>query len=270
LLTLESLQPDNRTLPQSVYGKVFPNFPLWRPLRALLRLVLAALWIGGCYIASLAASAYALVSAEGAAIAKKKISRTWFLGMRTLMGMRISRIGPMPQSPYFLVVNHHTWCDLFAVMCLCDAAPLLQKEDATLPFVGRLLSGTQPIYTDRTSEDVPRVNAQIADALQTKKNLVLAPEGIVTPGHMIRRFHSALLQPAVETGKAVHYACISYETPPHCPPPSKCILFGPDQFYRTPDGKIPQSEIELWGPERSFFPHLMGLLAMMDIFTPTE
>jgi 1-acyl-sn-glycerol-3-phosphate acyltransferase len=139
---------------------------------------------------------------------------------------------------------------------------ILQSEDAHLPFLGRLLKGLDPIFVKRQKADTQPCVTRMIQAIDAGKNLVLAPEGVVGPGRVVRRFHPALLESAVQTECPVHYASVAYRTPGGCPPPSKVSLFGPDPFYRTPDGKIPDSELEAWGPERSFLFHFLRFLSI--------
>jgi 1-acyl-sn-glycerol-3-phosphate acyltransferase len=182
--------------------------------------------------------------------------------MRAILGIRIKWIGQPPASPYFLVCNHLSWQEIFVVNCSCDVVCVLQAEDKKLPFVGTLITGIRPIFFRRAREHTPHGIARMVETIQERKNLVLAPEGVVGPGREVRRFHAGLLQAAVQTRCPVHYLSFTYRTPEGWPPPSRVALFGPDPFFRTPDGRIPESELEAWGPERSFFLHLLGILAL--------
>ena len=260
--------PDARGIPEdssekfSTYSWVLAGFPLWAPLRVLLRFSCAVLWIALCYIAFGVASALLLVSKPMGRSARKTISRLWIYGMRGILGIRIKWMGQPPSSPYFMVCNHLSWQDLFVMNCLCDVSCVVQAEDEKLPFVGTLITGMRPIFHRRTRENVFQTIAKMVETIHQGRNLLLAPEGVVGPGREVRRFHAALLDAAIQTGRPVHYLSLTYRTPKGCPPPSKAALFGPDPFLRTPDGRIPESELEAWGPERSFLTHFLGVLAL--------
>jgi 1-acyl-sn-glycerol-3-phosphate acyltransferase len=232
-------------------------------MRVVLRLVIALCWLVASYLASLVGSLLFIFSPKDARRARMRVSRVWFHGMRAIIGMRILRIGDTPKPPYFLVSNHHTWEDLFAIVCMSNASFVLQAEDADYPVITRLLACTDPIYYKQTPEDAPRVTELMCNAIRAGKSLVMAPENIVSPGHMVREFHSDALEAAVVMQKPVHYVSITYRTPDGWPPPSKSVIFGPDPYSRTPDGKFPDSEIEAWGhPPQPFLPHLLRLLAL--------
>ena len=244
------------------FSWVVPGLNVWPPLRVVVRLTSLILWILGCFAAYWCLTALALFSRPLSRKLRKGLSRKWIRGMSAILGLRLLRIGRPPDRPYFLVVNHISWVDLFAMYSLCDAVSVLQAEDEKLPFIGTLMKGLSPIFIRRHRDDVPRGIALITEAIERGDNLLLAPEGVVSPGREVRHFHAALLDAAVQTKCPVHYGSITCRTPEGCPPASEAVLFGPDPFYLTPDGKIPQSELDAWGPERSFFTHLLGLLAL--------
>lgn len=241
---------------------VLAGIPLWGPLRATVRLAAGLFWILSCYLLSLFSSILCFLRVPGATALRERISILWFHGMRAIIGMRIRQIGAQPQQPYFMVVNHLTWGDLFAMMCLCRARYVLQADDGTFPFLGRLVRALNPVFVHRVREDVPHARRTMEEAIEQGDSLLMAPEGVVGPGKEVRRFRAALLDAAVRKEQPVHYASLTYRTPEGCPPPSQSVLFGPDPYFRTPDGKIPQSELDAWGPERSFLLHFLGLLAL--------
>ena len=241
---------------------VLAGIPLWGPLRAAIRLTAALVWLLLCYFLSVIASFFCLLRIPGAAGVRTRVSLLWVHGMRAIIGMRIRQIGTPPEAPYFLVVNHLTWGDLFAMKCLCRARFVLQADDGSFPLLGRLLRALNPVLVHRVREEVPMARRRMEEAIEQGDSLLMAPEGVVGPGKEVRRFRAALLDAAVRKHKPVHYASITYRTPKGCPPPSQAVLFGPDPYFRTPDGKIPQSELDAWGPERSFLPHFLRLLAL--------
>lgn len=232
------------------------------PVRVVVRLTCLTFWVFLCWCALILASTAAFVAPSWAAATRRGISHVWVRCTVRLLGMRIVVKGAVPAPPYLLVINHVTWGDYFLVNRVCDAVCLLQSADENYPFVGRLMKGLDPIFVDRVPEDVPRVKRSMIKAMEEGKNLLMAPEATVSPGKVVRRFHAAFLDPAAQMGRPVHYASVTCRTPHGCPPASKAVLFGPDPFYRTANGRIPDSELEAWGPERSFLMHFLRLLAL--------
>jgi|WetSurMetagenome_2_1015567.scaffolds.fasta_scaffold93198_2 1-acyl-sn-glycerol-3-phosphate acyltransferase len=221
-------------------------------IRAVVRIVCLILWYIGCWIVSFGASLIGLFSKPLGAQWRRKLSKTWVTGSLRLFGMRVVVKGIPPKSPYFAVLNHITWGDYFVVNTVLDARTILEAEDAWIPIVSRLMNGLDPIRVRRVREDVPRVSALMVEAIEQGDSLVMAPEGVVGPGKVVRRFHAALLEPAIQTGRTVHFFSITCRTPDGYPPASKVALFGPDILFRDAEGRIPQSELDVWGPPRSF------------------
>lgn len=243
---------------------VIPGVRIWSPARVVLRFFAASLWITSCYFAILSAGLLGLYSSSMAARAKWTISRKWLKGMTRILGMRITVRGYPPKPPYFLVANHVSWVDLFAVGALCETRFVVMAEMARVPLVGRLLKGMRPIFIRRVKDDTRRVNTLLCEAIRAGDSVTLAPESVISPGKTVRKFRAGLLTSAVEMRRPVHYMSLTYRTPEGSPPPSVAVVYGPDPFYRTADGKIPDSEIEAWGNRErpGFLVHLTQLLSL--------
>lgn len=251
-----------RSARQSV--EAFPIIAAWgfAPLRIAFRLPMLVLWTLGCYGALLCLWPVGLYSGERRRRWSKKVARTWLEVFPRTIGMRITAEGKPPAGQFFLVCNHISWVDFIAMNAQFDSRCVTMAEMGGMPFVGRIVSALNPIYVHRVRKDTSRVLGEITDALRAGESIHMAPEGVISPGREVRRFHAALLESAVVSRMPVHYASLTYRTPEGSPPPSMSVIFGPDPHYKTPEGRIPDSELEAWGPEKSFFVHLLGLLAL--------
>jgi 1-acyl-sn-glycerol-3-phosphate acyltransferase len=78
-------------------------------------------------------------------------------------------------------------------------------------------------------------------ALAAGRTLVLFPEGTSTCGTTVRRFHSALLAPAVDLGLSVCHATLR---------------------YRTAHRERPAEQTVCWWGEMTFAAHLFELLRL--------
>jgi 1-acyl-sn-glycerol-3-phosphate acyltransferase len=233
------------------------------PVRFALRALGALVWTLAVYGASVCLAGVGLLLPKWARAVRARVVRGWMNGVLALTGVRVHVEGTPPAPPFFLVSNHLSWLDGFAVNSVVDAAFVAMAETRAIPLIGRIGRGIDMIYADRSNRrEVPRLNAAIAETIKRGRGVFMCPEGVVGPGREVRRFRGALFEHAVQDGRPVHYVTITYRTPPGCPPASQVCLFGPDPYYRTPDGEIPESELEAWGPERSFLPYLYGLLGL--------
>lgn len=250
-------EPEEYPVAVRVFAESFPQ-----PLRVVVRAIAIPLWILICYLAMRALYLATLGRPEQRKSRAKKLSIRWQQTMRYLIGIRVFVRGKIPDHPFFLVGNHHTWIEIFCNNILRTARIVMMSESAAFPFAGLLVRGLDPITVDRKRTSVPMVVEELVATLRRGESVRIAPEGAVTPGHMIRRYHAALLEAAIVTGMPVHYVTVHWRTPEGCRPPSQSVLFGPDPQMRDESGRFPPAELELWGPRRSFLPQMVRLLAL--------
>ncbi len=193
---------------------------------------------------------------------RRGIALAWLRHVRKGIGQSISVYGPIPRDPLFLVSNHVTWQDVMVQTVLLEVRPVVMDSMRDMPMVGRFFRALDCIFVSRKSDEVSRVNAEIERRLERGESIMIAPEGVISPGRSVQRFRAALLEAPARKQFPVHYCALHYHTPHGWPPPSRSVLFGPDPYYRTPDGAIPQSQLDMWGPPRMFLPAFLRLLSL--------
>lgn len=245
-----------------VAGRVFAGAGCPKPLRVVLRALAIGVWTFFCYLAIRTVQLATIGRPELRKRRCYRVSLRWIHIMRALFGIRMFVEGKIPDSPFFLVINHHTWVGYFGIYSIFTARTVVLDKPASLLFTHILTQGMDPILTDRKRENVPVVNRELIAAIRRGENILIAPEGAVSPGHMIRRYHAALLEAAVVTGTPVHYCTAHWRTPEGCLPPSQSVIYGPDPHMRDASGRLAASELETWGPERPLLPHLIHTLAL--------
>jgi 1-acyl-sn-glycerol-3-phosphate acyltransferase len=233
----------------------------WAPVYALRRFLPTLSWVLLCYAATRFADLVAMIRPAYGRELRLRIARRWIERMPSLLGLRVSVEGAPPRHPYFLVNNHITWLDFVVMNSLCDARCVAMAELQTIPVVGTLVRGLNPILVKRVRRDTPRVLGLMIEALESGASLQMAPEGVISPGRTVKRFHAALLEAPVRTGRAVHYASLTYRTPPDRPPASRAVLFGPDPHYTPAPGDVSEEELAAWGPKRTFLGHVLRLVS---------
>ncbi|MBN2309013.1 MAG: 1-acyl-sn-glycerol-3-phosphate acyltransferase [Candidatus Hydrogenedentes bacterium] len=232
-------------------------------IRFIVRISVLGLWTGIVYVAIVCVAPFGLVSATRCRKAQFAIARAWAHSVPRLLGLRVTVVGTPPSPPFLLVTNHLCWLDGFVTVEAVEPRFVAMAEAKGFFVVGTLMRAGRVIWADRSrSDEVPYLNDQMEQTMDEGHGVMFCPEGVVSPGRDVRRFRAALLECAARSGRAVHYAAITYRTPEGYAPPSEAILFGPDPYYRTADGQIPESELELWGPERSMFLYVVRLLSM--------
>lgn len=241
---------------------VFPGVPMWYPFRAALRLAALPLWTLWCWLMNLMLAPVALVSRQALRDSRKRVSRHWCRGMLAVLGTRVLARGAFPPKPFFLVTNHITGMEAFAINAVFDMTCPIAMYVKKQPVIGRLIAGLDPFWVSQKKSETASLNERIINELRNGKNIVIAPEGDISPGRFVRRFRAGMLEPAAMIGFPVHYACVTYRTPAGWPPASKSVVYGPDAERAKMVGGISEEEKALWGGRGPFHRYFLGLLGL--------
>ena len=153
------------------------------------------------------------------------------------LNLQISTTGHFP-SRGMIVSNHLSYLDILALSAALPCVFVSKAEVQRWPIFGRYARWAGSVFVrrhDRT--DAARANISVTDSLQNGVPVVLFPEGTTTDGQRVLRFHSTMLQPAIEAGTLI--------TP--------CAI-----LYQLEDGDASQ-EICWWG-DMALLPHFWNLL----------
>ena len=212
-------------------------------LRVIIRVLLAAVWTAGLFLARLAVWPLRLVSPRLETRYRGAVVRLWARVVWAIMGMRVTVRGGPPKPPFFLVSNHVSHVDIYLMAGLLGCTFVAKSEVKTWPILGVLARCGDIIFVVRAKRsDTVRVNECIGEALDRGHGVVMFAESTTSRGHEIRPFRTALLEPAVSNDCPVHYATI---------------------HYATGDGLSPASDWVCWwdGRPASFGMHLLRLLS---------
>ena len=157
-------------------------------------------------------------------------------------GVQLSLLGD-PPTRGLLVSNHLSYLDILAFSAALPCVFVSKAEVAQWPIIGRFAeqAGTTFVHREKKG-DGSRANSSIAECLRIGLRVVLFPEGTTTNGEQILRFHSTMLQPAIEAGEIV--------TP--------CAI-----HYNLDDG-VAEREVCWWG-NVPLAPHLLNLLGKRKV-----
>lgn len=110
-----------------------------------------------------------------------------------------------------LVMNHVSWLDVFVVAALCPARFVAKADIARWPALGRFARGIGTLFVERGRRHaVAEVNRAVAACLATGQHIGVFPEGTTTNGSQLLRFHSNLLQSAIDAGAPVVPVALRY------------------------------------------------------------
>ncbi len=170
---------------------------------------------------------------------RQVIFAAWTSAFARISKMTIEVIGTPPKPPFFLVTNHLSYTDMAAIRAVVKGVFVAKAEVETWPLAGRICRDMGTIFIDRKNRrDIPRAGELIIERLDAGEGVIVFPEGTSTKGEEVLPFNSSFLEFAARKDIAVHYAAITYSTPP---------------------GEMPAHLAACWWEDISFFAHLWRL-----------
>jgi 1-acyl-sn-glycerol-3-phosphate acyltransferase len=130
--------------------------------------------------------------------------------------------GGMPAN-VLIVANHISWLDIFVLSSLQPARFIAKADLRRLPIAGRLIANVGTLFIERERRrDTHTVNRQTVEALTRGDVVAVFPEATTSDGTGLLKFHSSLLQSAVDAKSHVQPMAIRYRTPAgeHCMAPA--------------------------------------------------
>ena len=158
-------------------------------------------------------------------------------GLRAI-DLHLSIEGTPPERG-LIVSNHLSYLDILVYSASARCVFVSKAEVEQWPIFGRYTRWSGSVFVRRHDRpDAARANQTVAQALKNGVPVMLFPEGTTTDGTRILRFHSTMLQPAIDVGAPVTPCAISYE---------------------LEDGDVGH-EICWWG-DMTLVPHVLNLLS---------
>lgn len=140
-----------------------------------------------------------------------RLLQGWCRDGLAALGVQVTVEG-IPPSSGLVASNHLGYLDILVYSSIVPTAFVSKAEVRRWPFIGRFAEYAGAIFVlreDRAS--LQSVNQQIAEHLKSGIAVVLFPEGTTTDGSHVLRFHSSMLQPAIDAAVPVIPCAISYE-----------------------------------------------------------
>lgn len=154
--------------------------------------------------------------------ARQAILKRWSAELLEILHVRLEISGNPAGSPTqgaFLVANHISWLDVFAINAARPSCFIAKSEVKTWPLIGMLCRRTRTIFIDRDiRRDTVRINRQAGGMLEEGEWIVLFPEGTSTDGKQVRHFHASLFQSAIDCEAIIQPVAVYYHdgTGKHC------------------------------------------------------
>jgi 1-acyl-sn-glycerol-3-phosphate acyltransferase len=153
------------------------------------------------------------------------------------LNVQIAIEGEPPRGG-LIVSNHLSYLDIPVLSATLPCVFVSKAEVEDWPIFGRYARWAGSVFVRRHDRaDAARANTNIGDALQNGVPVVLFPEGTTTDGERVLRFHSTMLQPAIDADAPITPCAIGYEL----------------------DEGDPAREVAWWG-DMTLLPHIWNLL----------
>jgi 1-acyl-sn-glycerol-3-phosphate acyltransferase len=167
-----------------------------------------------------------------------------------ILRVRLRRFGTPSAAPKRLIVaNHVSWLDIL-VMGAMEPMTFLAKKEIGAPFLGRqaaLLQGV--VFVDRgRKRAIPKVNADMAEAMRAGEPVVLFAEATTGDGNRLLRFRSSHFQ-------AIRQACDGNRSDAVVQP----VFLHYSRVAGMPIARIDRPTVAWYG-EMTFLPHLWRVI----------
>ena len=202
-------------------------------LRALRRAVALGLALAACVFRYWILRLRGPVPLERRAAWLQQSSR----GVLSSLGIR-TRVEGRPPARGLIVCNHLSYLDILILSAATPCFFVSKAEIAGWPYFGSAARAGGTVFLvrgDRVSAEAAA--AEMAQRLKLTVPLLLFPEGTSTDGSRVLRFHSRLIQPAIDVAAPVTAAAVRYAI----------------------DGGVPEREL-CWFGDAAFLPHLWKAL----------
>ena len=138
------------------------------------------------------------------------LHETCLRGVRAF-GVELSVEGALPTRG-LIVSNHLSYLDIAVYSAAVPCVFVSKAEVEEWPIFGRYARWAGSVFVRRHDRaDAARANSSVRQSLNDGVPVVLFPEGTTTDGHRILRFHSTILQPAIDSSAPITPCAIRYE-----------------------------------------------------------
>ncbi|OAX54348.1 lysophospholipid acyltransferase family protein [Xanthomonas graminis] len=121
------------------------------------------------------------------------LPRLWFACLRTLMGIRVERVGvPRSGGGTLFVGNHLSHFDIVVLGSLLRARFIAKNDMERWPGMRRLGALAQTLFISRRRIDAANVAAAVAAQIRPDHDVVLFAEGTTSSGERVAAFKSSL------------------------------------------------------------------------------
>lgn len=144
---------------------------------------------------------------------QSQVTRWWCRSLANSIGVPVRVYGIPRKEATLFVSNHVSTFDVAALGSVLLVRFLSKAEVKNWPLLGWLATRSGTLYIQRgCREAAMNANNAMSEALSMNHNVLLFAEGTTTDG-TVRKFHSRLIQSAVDSGAHIQPVAIRYPDP---------------------------------------------------------
>ncbi len=139
-----------------------------------------------------------------------RVTCWWHRRVIAALGIQLRVHGTPCDAATLFIANHVSWLDIHVIGATLPVRFLSKDEVRHWPLFGWLASRAGTLYIPRGGRDAAaNANRIMQNALQDDQHVALFPESTTSDGN-IKRFHSRLLQSAIDASCKVQPVAIRY------------------------------------------------------------
>lgn len=132
------------------------------------------------------------------------VLKAWSRLVLHVCGLSVSVHGQLPDHPAFILANHVSWLDIPVIHSLTLAGFVGKHEIKYWPILGWLAMLGDTVFLQRGNQNSrQQVIQALVKRLKQKRSVAVFPEGRVTDGSHLGRFHRQLVHAAIMTNTPV-------------------------------------------------------------------
>jgi len=142
----------------------------------------------------------------------KRTLNFWSRLLCRICGLKVVTSGKIHKNPIFIVANHISWLDIPVIHSYKLVGFVAKEEISRWPILGWIVKSGETLFMVRGKQESRKKVLELIDfRLNNGRSIAVFPEGKVTDGSYVSRFHRQLMQAAIETKTPIQAIAIKYK-----------------------------------------------------------
>ena len=148
-------------------------------------------------------------------LSKERIAKygaQWAEKINMVLGVKITKIGAVPDKTAMVISNHRSYMDIPAIFQFLPCSMVAKKEVESWPIIGFVTKINNTIYVDRKDPDSRKITRdKMKKTILNNIPVVIFPEGTSYAGPGILKFKKGAFVTAADTNTPVVPVAVEYK-----------------------------------------------------------